>query len=222
MIEDLLKKKVSIFDPNILLFFLPHFQIIDDIKQPTDYSNGIIYNGTITDSIIKKIDLLSNGKYILLSDFAEIQLHKPSDFISIFMPTLKDKADSYNTYDLDSFMPIFKQYYLLNKRIPILKEEDSSIFSLYRFLLSSKSDVLKTYLLLLNKISVSVISASLLTFLIKVKEQNFSNCSPTYKKLINSAYLKFGSKIKPAVRQYIESDQKPEVALWFLLETLIS
>ena len=217
---DLLKKKVSISDPYILLFLYPSFHFIVDLKQPIDYSEGVIYKGTVTDSLIKKLDLITSGRYILLSEFADITLQKPSDYISVFFPSLEDKSEQYNNYELDAFIPMFKQYLILQKKPPVLKEEETGTFQLFRSLIGSKVDLEKEYFHLLETMSPKVISSSVLTFLLKVKDQNFNNCSPSYKKLLNSAYLKFGSKIKPAIKQYIESEQKPEIALWLLLDTL--
>ena len=196
-----------------------HF--ISDFTQLIDYSDGVIYKGTVTDSIVKKLDFLTSGKYIILSEFADMILQKPSEYISVFFPSLKEKSEQYNNYDLETFLPLLKQYYILQKKPPILKEEESGTFQLFRSLVGSKQDLQKEYFNLLEITNIKVISSSVLTFLLKVKEQNYNNCSSSYKKLLNSAYLKFGSKIKPAVKQYIESEQKPEVALWFLLETLI-
>lgn len=217
---DLFRKKVSISDPTILQFFYPHFYIITDFKQPIDYSQGVVYKGTITDSIISKLELLTSGRYILLSDFPEITLQKPSDFIITFFPALADKAEIYNSYELEDFILIMKQYYILQRKIPVIKEDETRIFQLYKSLVGSKVALQKEYFQILQDIPIRVVSSSILTFLLKVKEQNFTNCSPVYRKLINSSYLKFGSKIKPAIKQYIETEQKPEIALWILLETL--
>ena len=217
---DLLKKKVSVSDPYFLLFLYPNFHFVSDLRQPLDYSQGVLFKGTITDSIVNKLNIITSGRYILLSEFADVTLQKPSDYITVFFPSLSDKATQYDTYDLEVFLPLFKQYIILQKKPPVLKEEESSTFQLFKSLLGSKIDLQKEYFTLLETQSPKVIASSVLTFLIKVKEQNLSNCTPTYKKLLNSAYLKFGSKIKPAVRQYIDSDQKPEISLWVLLETL--
>lgn len=218
---DLLKKKIKIEDPYLLLFFYPSFHFITDLKQNIDYSDGVIYKGTITDSIVTKLNLLTSGKYILISDFADIVLEKPSKFIEVFYPVLENNKEKYDNYPLDQFIPILKQYYLLQKRIPLLKEEESSIFRLFKSLLGSKSLLQKEYFNLLESVPVNTLSSSILTFLIKVKEQSYNNCSSSYKKVIYSANLKFGGKIKQSIIEYIESDQKPEIALWSLLENLM-
>lgn len=216
---DLLKKKVCISHPSFLQFLYPHFQFITDFKQPIDYSQGVIYKGLISDTILKRLDMFTGGKYILLTDIGEITLYTPSDYIKVLFPPLADKAEQYNSYDLEEFMPILKQYYILQKKPPLLKREESGIYSLFKALVSSKEDTRREYFTLLEITPVKVIASSLLSFLIKVKEQNYSGSS-SYKKLVNTAYLKFGNKIKPAIQQYIESRQSPEVSLWFLIESL--
>lgn len=217
---DLLKKKVSISHPQFLQFLYPHFQFITDFKQVIDYSQGVIYKGLISETILNKLECLTDGKYILLTDIGEVILYTPSDYVKILFPVIADKAEQYNNYDLEQFIPILKQYYILQKKPPLLKEDETGIFGLYKALISSKEALHKEYFSLLNTLSIKVVASSILTFLLKVKEQNFNNCSSSYKKLINTAYLKFGTRIKPAIQTYIESDQKPEIALWLLLDTL--
>jgi hypothetical protein len=217
---DLLKKKISISDPSFLQFLYPSFQFITDLKQNIDFELGVIYKGTISDSVISKLNLITKGKYILLTDIGEINLHTPSDYIKTLFPALEKKAEQYNNYELDQFIPILKQYYILQKKPPLLKEEEAGIYSLFKSLVGSKDLMQKEYFSLLETTSIKRITSSLFTFLLKVKEQNYTGCSDSYKKLINQAYNKFGTKIKAAIMQYIESDQKPEVGIWFLLDTL--
>lgn len=218
--EELLKKRVAIKDPALLQFFFPQFKIIADLKQPIDYSTGVIFTGTISDSVIRKLDFLTKGRYILISDFADIELYKPSNFISLAFPALKDKAIQYDNYELEDFLVLMKQYYILQKKVPVLKEDETGIFNLYRSLTSSKDLFVKEYFEVLQSMPIKVIVSSILTFLWKVKNKMYNSNSPQYTKILNSAHLKFGSKIKSAVKQYIESKQSPEVALFILLDTL--
>lgn len=219
--DKLLKKKVGIVDPYLLQFFFPHFQFVSDTEQLIDYSQGVIYRGLVSDSTIKKLNILTEGKYIILSEFPEIVLNKPSDFISIFLPALEDKAKEYDKYELDEFLPLLKQYYILQKKIPVLKEEESEIYSFYKSTLMSKDTVIKTYISLLSKKPIHLISSSFFTFLLKVKNRLFTNCSPDYVKTINQANLKYGNKIKMVVSKYINSKQTEELAFLHLLLDLV-
>ena len=221
MLDILLKKKVSIYDPFLLLFFYPSYTLVSDINSCIDYSKGVVYTGNVNDNILKRLELLTMGNYILLSEFPEISLQKPSDFISTFFPHIKQKKDAYDVYSMDEFIPLLKKYFILKKTPPLPESEDISIFQLYKSMLSSKTVFEKEYISLLDKMSANVISSSLLTFLLKVETQNYTNCSPSYKKLINSAYLKFGNKITSCVREFLESSQKTEISTFMLIESLI-
>lgn len=217
---DLLGKKVSIKDPCLLQFFYPHFMITPCVDNEMDYSQGIIYTGLITDTIIKKINLFTEGKYILITDFGDIKLETPSDFISIFFPILESKKEKYSNYSLEDFLPIMKVYYILQKRIPILKEEELTIYSLFEATMQS-NNLDTVYFNLLKENDIKVLTSSFLSFLIKVNEEDYSTGSAMYKKLINKAHIKYGMKIKNAIRQYIESSQIPEMAFWNLLHNLV-
>lgn len=218
--KDLLKKRVCIEDITFLLFLYPQFQIISDFKQDIDYTKGVIYKGTISPTVINKLEQYTEGKYIIVSDIGEVVLQKPSDFIKTLLPVLEDKASKYDNYDLEQFIPLLKRYYILQKKPPMLKEEETGIYSLYKALISNKETLYSTYFSLLETMPVKIIVSSILSFLIKVKEQEYTSGSSNYKKLINTAHLKFGNRIKQGIKQYIESKQKEELALLSLLDYL--
>lgn len=216
---DLLKKKVKISDPYILQFFYPHFTVTSCLSNDVDYSQGVIYTGIITESVIKRIDNLSGGNYILVSDFSDIQLETPSDYIKIFFPVLEDKKDKYSNYALEDFIPLMKVYYILQKRIPLLKEEELNIYSLFDATVQP-SQLDAVYFNLLKESDIKILISSFLSFLIKVNEEDYTKGSDSYKKLINKAHTRYGIKIKNAIRQYIESEQIPELSFWNLLHAL--
>ena len=216
---DLLRKKISIKDPAILQFFYPHFTITSVINNEEDYSQGMIYTGLITDSLIKKIDAVSMGKYILVSDFSDIKLETPSDFISVFFPVLEDRKERYSNYSLDDFIPLMKVYYILQKRIPVLKEEELTVYSLFEAT-TQPNQLDSVYFNLLKENDIKILISSFLSFLIKVNEEDYSNGSDMYKKLINKAHTRYGMKIKNAIRQFVESGQIQELSFWNLLHAL--
>jgi hypothetical protein len=217
---DLLRKKVCIAEPYLLLFFYPHFQIVSNLNSPIDYSTGVIYTGTVTDDVVHRLESLTLGKFILVTPFGEVTLAKPSDFIQVFLPVIADKATRYDSYNLDQFLILLKQHYLIQRRINLPQESEQGVYLLFKSLLSSKLDLYKEYLTLLETTPITVLASSVLTFLNNVLEQNLTNKSSAYRSLLNSAKLKFGDRIKCAVMQYIESKQRPDVALLFLLDTL--
>ena len=217
--EDLLKKKVSIKDPSFLQFFYPHFSIVSDLNKDIDYTQGVIYTGLVSDSTIRKLDTISRGNYIVIADLCDVKIENPSDYIRVFFPALSDKADKYINYDLDDLLPLIKTHYILQKKIPLLKEEELTVYALYDSM-THPSKIDEVYFSLLKEKDIKYIASSLFSFLIKVQEENYNASSPKYKKLINLAHLKFGSRIKGAVKQYIASDQLPEIALWELLHNI--
>ena len=220
MVEpNLIRKKVSIKDPSFLQFFYPHFSIVSDLNREMDYTQGVIYTGLVSESTIKKLDLISNGNYIIIADLCDIKLETQTDFIKVFFPVLEKKADKYTNYDLDDLLPLIKVYTILQKRIPILKEDVLTVYSLYNAMVHSLN-MDEVYFSLLKERDVKYIASSILSFLIKVQEEDYSTQSSSYKKLINAAHLKFGTKIRTAIRQYISSDQIPEIALWELLHNI--
>ena len=217
---DLLGKRVSISDPYFLQFFYPRFSIVNNLTSDIDYSQGIIYNGVVSDSVIEKIKCMTNGKYILISDLCDVKLETPVDYVKTFFPVLENKIDKYSNYELSDLLPILKEYFILQKRIPILKEEELSVYSLFEATVQpSKID--EVYFGLLQKMDVRILVSSFLSFLIKVNEEDYNTQSGGYKKLINKAHIRYGAKIKNAIKQYIDSEQIPELAFWNLLHNLV-
>ena len=217
---DLLKKKVSIKDPYFLQFFYPHFSIVPDLnRENVDYTQGVIYTGLVSESNIKKLEYMSNGNYIIIADLCDVKLETQSDFIKVFFPVLADKADKYLNYDMDDLLPLIKVYSIIQKRIPLLKEEELTVYSLFDSL-THPIRIDEVYFNLLKERDVKYIASSILSFLIKVQEEDYNTSSGKYQQLINLAHLKFGAKIKGAIKQYIASDQIPEIALWELLHTI--
>lgn len=217
---NLLKKRVSTDNLSFLQFLYPQFVVVSSLNLDIDYTKGVIYTGTITESIINNLDLITKGNYILVTQFGDIKLNSPSDYISTLLPILKGKAKDYDTYELDEFLPILKQYYLLQEKPPILKDEETHVYRLFKSLVASKNTMREVYFNLIQDVNISKLEASIFTFLIKVKEKNFSNCSDAYKLLLNQAYLRFGKNIRGAIQRYISLDCSKEVALWLLLESL--
>ncbi len=218
---DLLRKKVSIKDPYFLQFFYPHFTITNNLDSTDiDYTQGIIYTGVVSESVVKKVEYLTGGKYILVSDLCDIKLETSTDFIKVFFPALESKVEKYTNYDLVDLLPILKVYYILQKRVPVLKEDELSVYSLFEVTIHP-SRVDEIYFGLLSSVDIQVLISSFLSFLIKVNEEDYNTQSVGYKKLINNAHIRHGKKIPGAIRQYMESSQIPEIAFWNLLHTLV-
>lgn len=220
MADSLLKKRVSIKDPSLLQYFYPNFILSSNIDVQDDYSKGVIYTGLVTDAVIKKIDYLTNGKYIVVSSFGDVQLDKPSDFIEVFIPGMSKKAYLYNNYPMEEFIPVLKKYYILQKKIPLYEDRDLKLFLLYKSLVGSRGSWIPIFIDLLEDMPVNVLASSILTFLINVKDQVYINKTDAYKRVINTATLKFGGKIYEAVSQYSKSILPQPLALFTLLADL--
>lgn len=222
MSDTLIGKKVSIRDPYLLQFFYPRFSIVSDLSQPIDYSKGVIYTGLISESTIQKLTWMTKGMFIIISSYGDIILEKPQDFIINIFPKFSDIADKYSDYPLEGFIPVFKQHWLLQRRIVYYKEENQGVYALYRAMSSSKNEMYQAYFSLLERAPIHNIISSVLTFIQRVQSQNYDGASSEYKVSINKAYLKFGSKIGPSVLKYVKSKQSPEIALLFFMEDLLS
>lgn len=220
MLDTLIGKKVTISDPYFLQFFYPRFSIVFDLNQPIDYSKGVIYTGLISESIHQRLTWLTRGLFIIVSQYGDITLETPKDFINAFLPMYSDKADKYLDYPMDEFIPVLKQYWIIQRRIIYYKEANQGVFSLYRAMTSSKTELYNAYFSLLEVMPIHKIASCVFSFLQRVQIQNYDGAGSEYKISINKAYLKFGKKIKQAVQQYVKSTQSPEVALFFLLDTL--
>lgn len=217
---DLLRKKVKIQDPSILQFFYPQFAITSSLEEEVEFSKGVIYTGLVTAKVMQKLELLTKGKFIIVSNFPDIALLEPGDFIKVCFPALEEKADRFNLYSMEQFLPILKNSYILNKAPVFPKDDSKGIYSLYQALVMAKTKAYETYFKLLEDIPAKVIASSLLTFFIKIRDEAYANKSETYKKLINSANLKFSDRIKPAVKKFSESPKSIELALWDLIDSL--
>lgn len=222
MSDTLIGKRVSISDPYLLQFFYPRFSVVPDLSQPIDYSKGVIYTGLISESTLQKLTWMTKGMFIVISSYGDIVLEKPQDFITHIFPKFSDIADKYSDYPLEEFIPVFKQYWLLQRRIIYYKEENHGVYALYRAMSSSKNEMYAAYFSLLERAPIHSIISSVLTFIQRVQTQNYDGASSEYKISINKAYLKFGSKIDLSVLKYIKSNQSPEIALLFFMEDLLT
>lgn len=220
MSDILVGKKVAIADPYLLQFFYPRFSVVSDLNQPIDYSKGVIYTGIVSGSTQQRLTWLTRGMFIIVSQYGDVILETPKDFINTFMPYLSDKADKYLDYPMDEFIPVLKQHWILNRRIVYYKEVNQGVYALFRAMSSSKNDLYSAYFSLLETMPSYKIASSVLTFLQRVYTQNYDGAGSEYKLSINKAYLKFGKNIKQAILQYVKSNQSPEVALFFLLDSL--
>ena len=219
--ETLIGKKVAITDPYLLQFFYPRFTVVSDLSQPIDYSKGVIYTGQLLGSVQQKLTWITRGLFIIVSPYGDIKLETPQDYIKAFMPKFENISDKYLDYPIDEFIPLLKQYWILQRRILYYKESNQGVYALYRAMSSSKYEMYTAYFSLLKDMPINHIASSVLTFLQRVQTQNYDGASSGYKLSINKAYLKFGKKIRQAVLQYVKSNQSPEVALLFLLDSLL-
>ena len=218
--KSLLRKKVGIDDSYFLQFFYPHFRIVSELSSNEDYSSGVIYKGLVTDDILEFLEVNTKGQYIIVSKFPDVTLETPSDFVKVFFPLLEEKATRYDLYPLRDFLSLVKTQYILSKNPVLYKATDHNIYQLFSLTLGSKKALYEYYFQLLDAMGPRLLAASILTFLNKVQKKEYSGLNRDYIARLNTAYLRYGDKIKPAVYQFATTEKNLDLALWTLLDTL--
>lgn len=218
---NLVNKRVRVFDPYFLQFFHPTFSIVRDLEQPIDYTQGVIYTGTITERIITSLRLMTQNKFILVSSYGDINLTTPEEILQAFYPDAKN-INKFKKYDLETFIPQFKRDWIIGRPVSVSRMEDTcpNIYGLYKSILSNKQEIIYEYFSAIERYKLNVVAACLFTYISRVQTMNIAGCKPAYISLIGQANTRFGRKIKPAIQEYIQAEQRPDVALLNLLLSL--
>lgn len=192
-IKSLSKKRVSIKNIAFLQFLYPSYKVIDSLSEYISESR-VIFTGLVSESNLKKLDLIFED-YIIVTEYGEIRLNSILDFITFYYPSHVERAVDYELYSLDDFLDILKRQLILRRDLPKLTENKVSLYSLYESMLSSSSDLNRTFLRVIEQYPISMVISSVLTFLARVKSKDWDTVSRGYRSLLNRASVKFGSNI---------------------------
>lgn len=192
-IRSLSKKRVSIKNIAFLQFLYPTYKVIDSLSEYISESR-VIFTGLVSESNLKKLDLIFDD-YIIVTEYGEIRLNSILDFITFYYPSHVERAEDYELYSLDDFLDILKRQLILRRDLPKLTENKVSLYSLYESMLSSSSDLNRTFLRVIEQYPTSMVISSVLTFLARVKSKDWDTVSRGYRALLNRASVKFGGNI---------------------------
>lgn len=214
-------KKVDTEDLYFLLFCLPGFELVSDIKEISGSCASVIFNGNLSEFNIRKLRS-SASSFVLISPYADIVLRSVSDYIRVFAPKQSRLIEQYELMSMDYFLSDLKVSLVLGKPLPGCAKQSGGTYELFKSLLSSPDKVLGEYIRCLDEMPVNVVLASILTFLSRVQSGDWDSLSPSYKSLLNRSKLKFGHRVQSSLLGFLKTSRvcSPEVSLLRLLGDL--
>lgn len=207
-------------DPGIIRFLYPSFQEKSSLSY-SDLSKDIIYTGP-TRRELKKYLASSCNRFISTTGAYEVDISTPKQLLEWVclrksIELRQSVLDTLDSYDDEELIFLIKQLWVTGRWLGS-NTESVSIYQLFQGTVGPLKDLLKTYYLLRESIPHKIIEASFITFLSRVVNMEEQNVSQGYMKLLRTAHMKYGSKLRPAIFKFsTRKDKNDELKFLDLL-----
>lgn len=216
---------------SFLKYIHPHFDIVDNLAT---YGNprpeGIIYTGSISENTKAKLQALTRQWIIVNNKEFDLDLTTNEGLLKNLLPLYyiklqkqrkKEDTAIYNTISYENLLEQIKLCLIDSTyQIETVNSTETSVYILFAAILSTPANLDQVYFSIVNATNVSVITSSILSFLVKVQSQSIAGASANYSRLIIQSYKRYGKHIKPAITKFISSKANKEIALYNLLTYL--
>lgn len=215
----LIGKKVSIANSHFLQFLYSDYRILENVADVV-YSPKVIFLGRLSESNLRKVTLLCS-EYILVTDYGDISLLSVKDHIQHFFPDQTSLISYYETYSVPEFQELIKPLLVRGASLPTVKPNDVVIYHLFESLVGGQADFHRIFFRVLDNYAVPVITASVYTFLLRVKSRDWASVSKGYRSILNRAQIKFGPDIDPTLSELSNYSGNDELFLYSVLWRLV-
>lgn len=210
--------------PDLLVAFFPDYMPVQELP-PYPVTDRVLFLGKLLPQTTARLTR-EYVSYITTAQVSKVQLVQPIEWLRLVFdkwgktPT-KKLEELCESMDMDSLEPYLKIAWITGKFPLSIKDDDVSVYELFKAIPGPQNDLISTYLKVVGSLPFNVVESSVLTFLSRVSAVDEQEVSVQYKKLLLQCSVKIGANIKPSVRKYANDTRtKRELALLELLLSL--
>lgn len=205
---DIINKKVS-GNLELIRFFYPSFIVIDSVDKINENVKKIIYIGDISkEEELQEKCFSNNIKFIIVTKaFSEINLNNRLILANIVFSKYNRLVPKYLLDILDSldehvFLECIKEYWLTGKWKVKKLDNEVGFLDLIENINKSSVDLYKAYFSL--NINKSTILSSLITFFMRIKQNDYRDISKYYYRKLKSFNESRLYKVSKGIERAIE------------------
>lgn len=204
-----LKGKTLQADPYIIKFFLPDYEVSDEVSILTKNKN-IIFTGKLVPGIKSILDI-NTKSYILTRGTIDKDLTDSKELIK-FVFELKGRPvpeyvlEQADIIDYREILYFCKTFFVTGRWMMKKMSDGGTFLDLYK----TSVEPLPEQIRVLNKIKrttpIAVVESAYLTFIKRGSNLSDTNINYNYKQLIKKFISKSGSRIRPSVVEHLNNN----------------
>ena len=204
---------------DLLTILYPNYKRLDYVTF-LNQEDDVIYTGKPFNNLIKYLEK-NTKSFINTVGTPDIDLTNKETLLEYIL-NLKGKKVSNKMKDFAQTVDDKEFYYCLkllivNGKFPYNIEKSNSLFDLYTALNENTMKVIKVFNNLCESYPTPVLEASILSFLNRIAHNQVDGISKRYALLVNNTRIKIGSRLKPSILEYAQSNQTTLDLLTLLL-----